>query len=141
MIRALKAWGPAALWAVVLFLSSELHVAPREWDIELADKLAHFVLYGVLGAALAWGRWTSGPEAVPHWLLLGAGWAYGVLDEWHQSFVPGRTPEGADLLVDVLGVAAGYALFFPLARRLTSSVAGVPPDSAAPDADQSRRGR
>ncbi len=28
-----------------------------------------------------------------------------ILDEWHQSFVPGRTPSAIDLLIDFSGIA------------------------------------
>jgi VanZ family protein len=34
---------------------------------------------------------------------------YGALDEWHQSFVPGRFPERADFYADVLGAAVAAA--------------------------------
>ena len=30
---------------------------------------------------------------------------YGVSDEFHQSFVPGRTPDAADVLADAVGAA------------------------------------
>ena len=35
---------------------------------------------------------------------------YGVLDEWHQGFVPGRDVSGTDLLRDVLGGSIGISL-------------------------------
>ena len=38
-------------------------------------------------------------------VLLAVG--YGVTDEWHQSFVPGRTPELRDLLADAVGSTFG----------------------------------
>ena len=120
LIWALKTWGPAAVWAAVLFLLSETSGGPSQELFPYDDKAAHFVLYGVMGAALAWGRRMAGAPA-RHWILLAAGWGYGALDEWHQSFVPGRTPEPADFAADVLGVTVGYALFLFLARRLSSS--------------------
>ena len=42
-----------------------------------------------------------------HVVLLAIGCTYGALDEWYQSFVPGRTPEIADWLADVAGVFLG----------------------------------
>lgn len=125
MTRVLKAWGPAALWAAVLFGLSEIPGLSRGASLPLDDKVVHFLLYGVLGAALAWGRsWSQ--SAVPHGILLAAGWAYGALDEWHQSFVPGRTPDTADFLVDVAGVAAGYAVLLFVARRFRSEPVAEP---------------
>lgn len=38
--------------------------------------------------------------------------AYGVIDEWHQSFVPGRHPTFADVFVDALGAALALSLLW-----------------------------
>jgi VanZ family protein len=35
--------------------------------------------------------------------------AYGVSDEWHQSFVPGREADPRDVLADAIGAAIGTA--------------------------------
>jgi VanZ family protein len=107
--RHVLAWGPAALWALVLFLLSELREVPDPLQplTVLPSLLIHVLLYSTFGAALAWGR-HLGPIRPPHALLLAVGYAYGALDEWHQSFVPGRTPSVADWVADVVGVTAGY---------------------------------
>lgn len=136
MIRALKAWGPAAIWAAVLFLLSELPGMPRGSSLPVDDKVVHFLLYAVLGAALAWGRrMVKGPA--PHWVLLAVGWTYGAVDEWHQGFVPGRTPDPTDFLVDVLGVMVGYALFLFLTRRFADGAPAppIPTDRESLNAD------
>ena len=64
-------WGPAALWAAVLFSLSELEGT----DVGLvsgADKLVHGGLYLILGLSLAWGKkedglWSSGIPVVAYW--------------------------------------------------------------------------
>ena len=71
------------------------------------DKLAHAVLYTILGATLGYGKHHAVP-APPHWLLIGIGALYGATDEWHQGFVRGRSPDWVDWLADVTGVAVGY---------------------------------
>jgi VanZ family protein len=38
---------------------------------------------------------------------LAAAVLYGVSDEWHQSFVPGRDPSWDDLATDAVGAVAG----------------------------------
>jgi VanZ family protein len=45
--------------------------------------------------------------------------AYGASDEWHQSFVPMRSSDVNDWLVDILGGAIG-AFGYTLARRSLS---------------------
>ena len=84
------------------------------------DKLAHAVLYTILGATLGYGRHHAVP-APPHWLLIGIGALYGATDEWHQGFVRGRSPDWGDWFADVAGVTLGYVgmllLLAWLARR------------------------
>lgn len=109
MIEAFIAWGPAAAWAVVLFLLSGAQGVGGLDFLPQADKLVHLGLYAVLGGALAWGRGRSG-AALPHWLLVVAGIAYGATDELHQLLVPGRSASFFDFLVDGVGVILGYAV-------------------------------
>ena len=104
-----RAWGPAVAWAALLFFLSALPDLPGPSCIPFGDKLGHFVLYGVFGVLLAWGR-SRWPRRVGHLLLLGIGAAYGISDEWHQMYVPGRTPDVVDWLADVTGLVTGYAI-------------------------------
>lgn len=48
------------------------------------------------------------------WLLLAL---LGLLDEWHQLAAPGRVFSLLDLLWDMLGSAAGMAVYLVIARR------------------------
>ena len=73
------------------------------------DKPVHFVLYFVLGLTLAWAREKS-VHRLPHWGVVGLGFAYGAVDELHQAFVPNRMPSVSDWVADALGVLAGYAV-------------------------------
>jgi VanZ family protein len=87
----------------------------------LSDKAAHFMIYFALGAsllrALAGGRSAA---MTARRVLLAALIAtlYGVSDELHQSFVPGRTPESLDLVADACGGLVGGFLFAVAARIL-----------------------
>lgn len=45
-------------------------------------------------------------------LSLLVGLLYASLDEFHQSFVPGRTAAITDVLIDTLGVLAGIIIIF-----------------------------
>ncbi len=115
----LIAWGPAAAWAGVLFFLSALPGKDHPpYLFAGEDKVAHLVFYGVLGAALAWGRHrgrdvgVGGGDRPPSpALLLGVGILYAISDEVHQAFVPGRDVSLGDLAADAVGVALGYGLF------------------------------
>ena len=109
--RGAIAWGPAVLWALGLFLLSEVQITqPRLQPLlVIPDKLVHFALYFGLVGILALARWVSGTD-VWHVVLLAVGCTYGAVDEWHQSLVFGRTPAVADWLADVAGVFVGYLI-------------------------------
>ncbi|MDH4139716.1 MAG: VanZ family protein [Coriobacteriia bacterium] len=79
--------------------------------------VAHFVEYAVLAGLLLWpiGR----RHGVFHAAMLAAviASAYAVTDEFHQSFVPGRTPQVGDWLLDTLGAATIVTLWFVTRRK------------------------
>jgi VanZ family protein len=87
----------------------------------VSDKSAHSLAYAGLGVllllALAQGR-VGGVTRRRAALAVALATAYGVSDEWHQSFVPGRWPEAADVLADAVGAALGVALAVAMARLM-----------------------
>lgn len=103
---------PALLWAAAIFTLSSMSRPPGPPLVHGLDKLAHFTAYLVLSllTARALGaRGLRARSAARLGLLLAA--LYGVSDEWHQHFVPGRSVDALDLLADVLGACAGVALW------------------------------
>jgi VanZ family protein len=76
----------------------------------ISDKVVHFAVYALLGAlilrALAGGR-RSGVTWSAVVLSVVIATLYGITDEWHQSFVPNRTPDARDVVADLIGAAAG----------------------------------
>lgn len=114
MTSALRAWGPPLAWAAAIFWAS----SRPSVGIHLVgglDKVVHFGVYAVLGALLA-RAWTWPPG------VIAAGWLYGLSDEFHQTFVPGRTAEAADWIADALGVMVGLFLY----RRAVRPAAPAP---------------
>ena len=85
------------------------------------DKVVHGALYFVLGLALAWS-WYRGNAAIPVSVFILMGSGYGVFDEWHQSFVPGRVADIADLIAD--GVGATVTVFGLWLWRFVSHASG-----------------
>ncbi len=103
----------AVSWMGLIFvLSAQPDIDLDQW-IHQQDKIAHAVLFGVLGALYlaSMKRPVSGYGWAQVWLAVALTAAYGAFDEWHQSMVPERTPELADLIADVLGgLAAAVAV-------------------------------
>jgi VanZ family protein len=100
--------------------------------LHIAAIAGHVIEFGILGALLNW--------ALPvrrNWLRRGAAWAlasaYGGVDEWHQSWVPGRYPSVEDVAVDsVSGLAGAFAsdLLLDVAQAAVSAAADpIPPAS------------
>jgi VanZ family protein len=108
--RAAWAFAPALAYAAVIFAlsaqSDPLPFLPRE--IFLQDKLLHAAEYAVLGGLLVLALRAAGLR--PGVALLAAvviASAFGATDEFHQSFVPGRTADVADWVADTVGAAVG----------------------------------
>jgi VanZ family protein len=79
----------------------------------MSDKSGHSIGYALLAVVLlrafALGRlsgvtWTAGLAAIALATM------YGVSDEFHQSFVPGRSPDRFDVVADCVGATIGVAL-------------------------------
>ena len=92
----------------VIFYVSSLHQPPLPPGV--SDKPAHAVGYLGLGVVIA--RALSGGLPLRLTLrrvLMGLALAsfYGITDEWHQYFVPGRSADIADWYSDSIGSAIG----------------------------------
>jgi VanZ family protein len=75
----------------------------------VSDKTGHNIGYALLAAllvrALARGQRSKVTARCALFAAVLAT-AYGVTDEFHQSFVPGRSPDVQDVLADAEGAAA-----------------------------------
>jgi hypothetical protein len=111
--RTRWAWWATLTWAAVLFALSASPGGDGSFDFAWRfpgdDKLVHLGLYAVLGALL---RAASGRIG---WAI-GLASAYGITDEIHQAFVPGRQADPLDWLADTAGAALGALLVASFAR-------------------------
>jgi VanZ family protein len=130
----LKRWWPALLWAVVISCLSTAsfsaehtshYIVPfLRWllpgashqTIELLHhlirKCAHFTEYFILSLLILRGIRAGEKGWHFRWalttILIVAG--YAALDEFHQSFVPGRTAAVTDVLIDASGGIAAQLI-------------------------------
>jgi len=101
---------PVVVYAGLIFLLSSIPQLVEEVSPFIGyDKLAHFMEYYFFGILIC--RWLLnkknqfiGRHTFIITLLIGT--CYGVSDEWHQSFIPGRVASIWDVLSDAVGVAA-----------------------------------
>jgi VanZ family protein len=123
-MNRLRFWLPSLLWAATIFVISAMPpLVPAEKKPPFlipTDKLAHVAAYALLGGlilfALRRGHNTPLPKAVLLAIVLAT--AYGVSDEWHQSFVPRRQAGLDDCAANAVGaVLVGTAWYFYESRR------------------------
>ena len=106
---AILRWLPAVAWmAVIFFLSSQpdLPGPASHWLNFVLKKSAHFFSYALLAILFRralYGRPGSDLTALILTLL------YAISDEFHQSFVPGRSPRATDVLIDLAGALTALA--------------------------------
>jgi len=91
------------------------------WYTALRDVAGHFTVYAILALllerALAGGgspRLSLRDSALRGAFIIAV--IYGISDEFHQSFVPGRAPDVFDVLTDAAGAA--FALWMLARWRL-----------------------
>lgn len=108
-------WLPAIALAVLIFVFSGMEKPPQpEMGVDFGDKILHFIVYGFLCAFILIGMHSGRARKKSKKLLYIAiviASLYGVSDEFHQSFVEGRSSDVADWLADTIGAFAGAYLF------------------------------
>jgi VanZ family protein len=103
--RLASTWLPLLVWMALIFAFSSLHGGGHLPAAEVAlRKLAHVAGYFVLTLLLLRALQRSDVAAAMLAAIVLA-LAYAVSDEWHQSFVPGRTATPRDVAIDGLGLA------------------------------------
>lgn len=114
---------PAIVWAaVIMALSSIPNLSTPSFRLSFADKIVHFIEYFILGllTANAVGGFADRSRSV-FWVSAILASAYGVLDELHQMFIPGRSVEILDMVFNILGAVVASSIFVRFIRKLPSS--------------------
>jgi hypothetical protein len=107
-------WAPPIAWMALIYYGSSQPTLPTISDgflDQLVKYGAHFVEYAVL--AVLWYRAIYSrfphPKIQPLAFLIVV--IYALSDEFHQSFVPGRSATWQDVAVDVMGGACALLLW------------------------------
>ena len=104
-MHKLKYWIPAILWmAVIYYLSgrtpTQLHsLFPFIQNFNPGHLLAYFIL----GLLVYYSLNKTKPGSLNYYWVILIALLYGISDEFHQKFVPGRTPDIMDLINDLIG--------------------------------------
>lgn len=134
MMRWLKLWWPALVWAALISIFStgafsysntaSVIIPVLRWFLPSAShetlafihflirKSAHFTEYFIFSLLVLRGIRAGKKESHLGWALAAVAIvaAYAALDEFHQSFVPGRTAAVSDVLLDTAGGVAAQLI-------------------------------
>lgn len=93
-------------------------------SFDIGDKFNHFFAYLILGAMLYTALLAQNKyeklKLKPFIYSLAIVSLYGLLDEVHQIFIPGRSAEFLDWLADFLGALSGISIIRYLLSRYKS---------------------
>lgn len=111
-------WLPALLIFMISFYLSSQPIIQKMPSFPFADKIVHFICFGGLAFWVAFGCNISGFRLkeiiLPSFIVS----FYGIIDEIHQSFTPGRSSTVSDWIADTLGAILGSFAFFLLIKVL-----------------------
>jgi VanZ family protein len=139
----LKAWLPVIVWVIVIFAGStdllsgaqtsrflgpflrwlDPHMSyhTMETIFIVVRKAGHVTEYAIL-AILLWRAFRQGTPwqlnlSILFLVVSVACALFAVSDEFHQSFVPSRTPSARDVLIDIAGALIGIGIYSAFTRR------------------------
>ena len=119
--KFLRFWFPVILYSGMIFaVSSWPNLQTPSLGKIPVDKVCHifeYGLYGFLVARALEGSKSDWPSRTILFLTVMISFFYGLSDEFHQMFVPGRTSSLSDLMADVIGAFIGGKIYFRRVSR------------------------
>jgi hypothetical protein len=113
---------PFTIMGTLFYLSHQSSVdVGIDWFYGM-DKILHSIAYGVLCISWVISLFVNKVEKFAMRAFLFTS-AYGIFDEFHQYFVPGRTPDPFDWMADCAGALAALFFCLLLFRRFSFSLA------------------
>jgi VanZ family protein len=106
-------WLPALAMMLAIFSFSSLPAAriPYFGDLDIyIKKGGHFLGYALLAVAYFWALPPRLPRGFRGVLSILMAMLFALSDEFHQSFVEGRTSSLRDVAIDTFGAAVAVAL-------------------------------
>ena len=115
---ALRSIAPLLLMGVIFYLSAQSSTGEHAWWDVVLRKLGHVTGYALLTALWWWAL--RGVTARRLLIAVCVSFAYACTDEFHQTFVHGRTGTPVDVLIDSIGMTVA-ALVINQASRVRKS--------------------
>jgi VanZ family protein len=118
LLDTLARWPLVVAWMALIFAMSSVPNRVQYASGPPIDKPVHAAQFGVLAFLLAWlaARRASPLRAVTAGVA--GSLLFGLTDELHQAFVPGRDPSLGDLAADAAGAGIAAVAAYVLLRTL-----------------------
>jgi VanZ family protein len=112
-------WLPVVFYCTAIFVQSSYPSVAQLHDVPFGDKYLHIAGYALLGILFfrAFRSLHVGSRLFVVSLSILASTAYGISDEFHQSFVPCRTADVMDALADMVGSCIGVMAYFLIVEK------------------------
>lgn len=99
---------PWIAWMAAITVQSSFRGVPLpDLGIHFTDKIAHFIVFGILGLLITRGMRHVRKRIIHNHPALTAvilGCIFALTDEIHQAFVPARSAEVLDWVADFVGI-------------------------------------
>ena len=115
--KFLKFWFPVFLYSGIIFYASSLPDVKSPLEIKNLDKAIHILEYLPFGFLLAKAFAQQWPAVKIGQAVTICSLLYGISDEYHQHFVPGRESGFPDVIADTIGGFLGAWIFLLLKDR------------------------
>lgn len=123
-------------WLYPIWVHLFGHVSPARWEVihHYIRKTGHFAGYGTISLTFYHGWTYTLRHRIANWsmrfrqsallallcTLVLASW-----DEWHQSFLPGRTSSPRDVLLDCCGAVVAHLVLLAILWRSRRKTTGI----------------
>ena len=105
--KIFKFWFPVVLYSAIIYYGSSIPIKKAPLPIPYLDKILHILEYTPFGFLIGRALFYSRAGRIEVKILVTAVmflcFLHGLLDEYHQSFVPGRESSLNDALADMVG--------------------------------------
>jgi VanZ family protein len=131
----LRAIAPLLLMGVIFYFSAQSSSGDHPWWDVIVRKLGHITGYALLTALWWWAL--RGVVGRPLLIAVGLAFAYACTDEFHQTFVSGRTGTPVDVAIDSIGMAIA-AFLINLRRSMSDPRTEIDAEGLGPKSSPAR---
>lgn len=118
-MRKYLRWLPVIVWMGTIFYLSDQSGSELQSIFPFLDSFnwGHFVAYFILAVLIYLAMYPASNKTKTKLWIVALCVLYGITDEWHQAYVPNRSPDVLDLLNDTFGASVAMLVFHRYERK------------------------